>query len=152
MNEEFLNQGPAAMTVTEGMKNDLLSAAKWAKFLCIVGCVAVAIIVLLAIFMMFFGAMASKIFAGTPFGAAVGFLYLIVAALYIYPLIKGFQFANATKAACLSNDEQQLARGIAGLNDLLKYMGVLTIIVLSLYVIALIFGLGIAAIGLAAMS
>ena len=152
MNEEMMNQGSAAMTVTEGMKKDLLSAAKWTKFLCIVGCVGLAIIVLMAFFMMFFGSMASKIFAGTPFGAALGFLYLILAAIYIYPLIKGFQFANATKAACLSNDEQLLARGIAGLNDLLKYMGVLTIIVLSLYVIALIFGLGIAAIGLAAMS
>ena len=147
-----MNQGSAAMTVTEGMKRDLLSAAKWTKFLCIVGCVGVVIIVLLAIFMMFSGTMVSKIFAGTPLGAAVGFLYLIIAAIYIYPLMKGFQFANATKAACLSNDEQQLARGIAGLNDLLKFIGILTIIILVLYAIALVFGLGIAAIGLAAMN
>lgn len=152
MNEEMTNQGPAAMTVTEGMKRDLLSAAKWTKFLCIVGCIGLVIIVLMAFFMMFFGAMASKIFAGTPFGAALGFLYLVIAAIYIYPLMKGFQFANATKAACLSNDEQQLARGITGLNDLLKFIGILTIIILVLYAIALVFGLGIAAIGLAAMN
>ena len=87
-----------------------------------------------------------------PYCAPVGFLYLIIAAIYIYPLMKGFQFANATKAACLSNDEQQLARGIAGLNDLLKFLGILTIIILILYAIAIVFGLGLAAIGLAAMN
>ena len=44
MSEEILNQNESAtnaMTVTESMKSDLLCAAKWAKFLCIVGCVGV---------------------------------------------------------------------------------------------------------------
>ena len=35
MNEEF----KTGMMVDETMKADLLSAAKWAKFLCIVGCI-----------------------------------------------------------------------------------------------------------------
>ena len=39
MSEEILNQNESAtnaMTVTESMKSDLLCAATWAKFLCIV--------------------------------------------------------------------------------------------------------------------
>ena len=143
MSEEILNQNESAtnaMTVTESMKSDLLCAAKWAKFLCIVGCVGVALMLLEAVAMMAFGAMAAKLMPDMPFGAAMGVLYLIIAALYIYPLMKGFQFANATKAACLYNDQYQLARGVTGLKDLIKFTGILTIVVLSIYAIILIFG------------
>ena len=152
MSEEIFNQSETALTVTEGMKADLLSAAKWAKFMCIVGCVGLVIMVIAAICMMLFGAFATKIIPNAPIGAAMGILYLLVAALYVYPLMKGFQFANGTKAACLSNDQYQLARGIAGLKDLLKYTGILTIIVLSIYAIIIVFTVGFAVIGIAAMN
>jgi hypothetical protein len=154
MSEEILNQNESAtnaMTVTESMKSDLLCAAKWAKFLCIVGCVGVALMLLEAVAMMAFGAMAAKLIPDMPFGAAMGVLYLIIAALYIYPLMKGFQFANATKAACLYNDQYQLARGVTGLKDLIKFTGILTIVVLSIYAIILIFGVLFAGIAAASM-
>ena len=37
MTEEIMNLGTTGLTVNEKMKADLLTAAKWAKFLCIVG-------------------------------------------------------------------------------------------------------------------
>ncbi|SHK85698.1 hypothetical protein [Xylanibacter ruminicola] len=157
MSEEFLNQNETVqcetkLIVTESMKADLLCAAKWAKFLCILGCVGVALLVIVAFLMMFVGAVASKLLDGMPLGPVMGITYLLIAALYIYPLIKGFQFANGTKAACLQNDQFQLARAAAGLKDLLKFTGILTIIVVSIYVVALIFIMLFAALGIAAMS
>lgn len=152
MSEEIFNQRESTLTVNESMKSDLLCAAKWAKFLCIVGCVGVAFMVLAGFGMMVFGKLASMLIPDMPFGAAFGFLYLIIAAIYIYPLMKGFQFANATKAACLTNDQFQLARGVAGLKDLLKFTGILVIIVLSIYAILLVFTILFAAIGIAAMN
>jgi hypothetical protein len=86
-----------------------------------------------------------------PLGPLMGVVYIIMAALYIYPILKGFQFANGAKAACLTNDQYQLARGFAGLNSLLRFMGILTIIVISIYAIILVFTLLFAAVGLAAM-
>lgn len=154
MSEEILNQNESAtnaMTVTESMKSDLLCAAKWAKFLCIVGCVGVAIMLIASLGMILIGGLVSKALPDMPFGPALGFLYLIIAALYIYPLMKGFQFANATKAACLCNDQYQLARGVTGLKDLIKFTGILTIVVLSIYAIILIFGVLFAGIAAASM-
>ena len=153
MSEEILNQSETSLTVTESMKVDLLSAAKWTKFLCIVGCVGVGLCLIIGFLMMFVGSVASKFMGDNSefIGPVMGILYLIIAALYIYPLIKGFQFANGTKAACLSNDQAQLARGFAGLNSLLRFMGILTIIVIAIYAIILVFTVGFAAIGLAAM-
>lgn len=65
--------------------------------------------------------------------------------------MKGFQFANATKVACLYNDQYQLARGVTGLKDLIKFTGILTIVVISICVIVIVFTILFAAIGIAAM-
>ena len=124
MNEKMMSPDSTGLTVNERMKFDLLSAAKWAKFLCVM--------------MIFFSAVLSGVAPNMPFGAFVGFLYLVMAALYIYPIVKGFQFANGTKAACLTGDENELARGFAGLRSLLRFIGVLTIICMALYVLIII--------------
>ena len=64
--------------------------------------------------------------------------------------MKGFQFANGAKTACLSDDEDELARGIKGLSSLTKFMGILTIICLVIYAFAILFAL--IGLGFAAMS
>lgn len=137
------------MTVNEKMKADLLSSAKWAKFLCIVACIGMAFIVLVAILLLVFGSSLSRFAPNAGPTGLVSFIYFVIAAIYIYPIIKGFQFANATKEACLSNNENELARGFDGMRSVLKFMGIITIIILSLYallfVIAIIAGISIAA-------
>ena len=138
MEQEILNQAPAGLQVTEIARLDLLSAAKWAKFLCIVGCVCVCLMLLFGILMMVFGATLTQYMGDSPLGGAMGLLYVIFAAIYIYPLIKGFQFANGAKAACLTDSEAQLARSFSGLRAMIKFFGVLTIIVMVLYVLAII--------------
>ena len=134
MNEETMTPGMTGMIVNSGMKADLISASKWTKFLCIVGCIGVVLLVVIGIMMFAVGS--SFGFGSTPFGAGLGVLYLILAAIYIYPIIKGFQFANATKAACLTDNETQLARGFSGLRAVLQFFGIMTIIVLVIYAFA----------------
>ena len=110
------------LRVKESAKADLLTAAKWTKFLCIVGSIGIALIVIFAIFLFGAGTVASSMFSEMPFGAvAMGIIYLVIAALYIYPIMKGFQFASGAKAACLSDDENELARGIKGLSSLTQF-------------------------------
>jgi len=134
MNEEITNPGTSSMQVNEFMKLELKSAAKWMKFICTVGCVGVAFVVLLGLLLIVLGTGISQYLADTPLGGAIGFLYLIIAAIYIYPLIKGFQFANATRNACMTDNEAELTRGFEGLNKLLMFIGILTIIILVIYV------------------
>ena len=133
MNEETMTPATSGMTVSQGMKDDLLTTAKWMKFLCIIGCIGVALMLILGLAMFFVGASIGG--GNTPLGAGMGFLYLILAAIYIYPIIKGFQFANGTKAACLTDNEYELARGFAGLRDLLRFMGILAIVCIVIYVL-----------------
>lgn len=130
MNEEMLNAEMTEMTVDENMKANLLSAAKWAKFLCVIACIGVGVLLLIAVLML----LISKI----PYATGVGLLYFILAVIYIYPILKGFQFANSTKSACLYNEKEDLAHGFEGLRSLLQFTGILTIIILVLYVLIVI--------------
>jgi len=149
MYEENMTPETTRMTVNEKMKADLLSSAKWAKFLTIVACIGMVFIVLVAILLLAFGSALSSVAPNVGPTGLLSFIYFVVAAIYIYPIIKGFQFANATKEACLSNNENELARGFDGMRSVLKFMGIITIIILSLYalifVIAIIAGISIAA-------
>jgi len=147
MNEDFISQETTGMKISESMKADLLSSAKWAKFLCILGCIGAAFMLIAGLVVMLFG---NKLMgAASMYGmmqSFVGITYVIMAFVVIYPLMKGFQFANGTKAACLTNNEAELARGFAGMKGYLQFVGILAVIVLVIYGLLIIGGGAIAAI------
>ncbi|MFV0378011.1 MAG: hypothetical protein ACK5JD_12010 [Mangrovibacterium sp.] len=120
------------------VRSDLRDAAKWAKFLSIVGFVMIGILVVICIGVMLAGSALSQ-FADTPmpFGL-LGIIYLLIAALYFFPVYYLYNFAKATIYGIDGADENQLARGMANLRRLFKFMGILTIIVLAIYAIALV--------------
>ena len=155
MEDEIKTTG---MVIDETMKADLLSSAKWAKFLLVLYAIGLVIIFALGIAMIVLGEKFAACLPGAPqagpvppcaggVGLFVGIFYLVLGLIMLYPLVKGFQFANGTKAACLTGSEAQLARGFAGMRSYLKFYGILAIIGLIIYAIIAILGV----IGFAAM-
>ena len=157
MDEDFKTTG---MVIDETMKADLLSSAKWAKFLLVLSTIGLVILFIVGIAMIFFGskfggACDPNVHVGPnppcPFtgsiGLVTGIIYLVLAFIMIYPIAKGFQFANGVKAACKTGSEAELARGFAGMRGYLKFNGILAIIALIIYAIIAILGI----IGFAAM-
>ena len=142
MNEEFMT----GMMVDETMKADLRSSGKWAKFLLILQAISVVVIIGLGIAMIVLGGKFPSMMPAeaTPFagsvGIAVGAFYVLLGLILIYPVAKGFQFANGVKAACKTGSEAELARGFAGMRSFVKFYGILAIIALILYAIIAIFG------------
>ena len=66
MNEEMMSPASTGLTVNECMKSDLLSAAKWAKFLCIMSTIGMVLLVVIAVLMMVFSAALSSNFPFFP--------------------------------------------------------------------------------------
>ena len=123
---------PNELKVSELSKVNLLSIRKWTKFLAIVGLVVI-ILVAVAI-------LALPFFAREYPQAAGLFIYCIfILALYIYPLMKMFGIVKALKPAVEQCDEQQLDKAVSETKALVTFMGVLTIVVLALYALALLF-------------
>lgn len=122
-------------------QNHLKETAKWAKFLAIVGFVFTGFIVLFAIFA---GTLMSTFRGEFPELSAfptvgISFMYLIVAAIYFIPCLFLFQFAQKVKIALKEEDSDALADSFGRLKNLFLFTGILTLIMVAIYVLALLF-------------
>ena len=122
------------MVITHESREYLRESAKWGKFLAIVGFVFVGIIALLALFAgsMLGGAMGREMgFAGG--GIFITILYLGLAAVYFFPCLYLFNFSNKAKLALLTNSNAGMTEALKNLKSMFKFMGIFTIVILSLY-------------------
>jgi hypothetical protein len=121
----------------------LRDAARWAKFLAIVGFVICGIIVLVALFAgsmlaTSFGAMGAR--GSTAMGAMVSVIYIIIALISFFPWLFLFNFASKMQVALRNNDQVQLNQSFKNLKSCYRFLGILMIIYLCFIALALIFG------------
>ena len=126
----------------------LRDTAKWAKFLAIIGFIMCGLIILIGIFASsVFTAMGSRFGNEGTFPAAMGgflaFVYICVAVVAFFPYLFLLKFSNHMLRALRNNDQQQLTSSFRNLKACYKYVGILTIIFLTLYILMFLFvGLG----------
>jgi hypothetical protein len=124
----------------------LRETAKWAKFISIVGFIFCGLLVLGGIFA---GTLFSNL-STNPYGntgmptAAMGsmftVIYIICALVYFFPCLFLFKFASRMQVALRSSDQQTLVSSIGNLRAYFRFVGILLIIGLSIWVLALVFG------------
>jgi hypothetical protein len=131
----------------------LTETARWGKFLAIVGFVMCGLI---AIFSFFIGSIfASALTAGSSFSnlpresagaGALGALggvfftaiYLVFAALYFFPCLFLYNFSVRMKTALNTNDQVKLNQSLKAQKILFRYVGILTIVLVSTYGVLLL--------------
>jgi len=128
------------LTIDSATKTNLLETAKWARFLAIVGFVFLGLMVVGGIFA--FTAMAGTFgstessFSGlllSGFGAGMAVFYVLIAFMWFFPLLFLLRFANRMRMAVQGNDQQALSVAAQNLKVFFRYIGIITIVVLSLY-------------------
>ena len=132
--------------IDQSSRAHLAEAAKWAKFLAIVGFVMCGLIIVLSFFICaLFSTSMSRYGDSATFGSGFGIImtivYLSFGVLYFFPCLFLFRFANNMIVALNSNEQITLNRSFQNLKIMFRYVGILTIIVLGLYIIAFIFGI-----------
>lgn len=147
LNADFL--GNADMSITPEIKLFLKETAKWAKFLSIVGFVMIGLFVILAVFMsIFMGSMLSTMpeagLMGAMGGGIFGFIYIVMAIIYFFPVLYMYRFATKMKIALNTNDQNFLTTSFENLKSCYKFMGIFIAIFLAFYALGfiLIFVLG----------
>ena len=111
----------------------LMETSKWGKFLAIVGYVGIGILILIAIFMMIgFSKLSNIVDTGFPMGA-FGFIYIIMGALYYFPVSYLYKYSVAIKKGLDSKDITTITAGFENLKSLFKFMAIFTIVILSIY-------------------
>jgi hypothetical protein len=128
--------------ITTEIRSYLLEASRWGKFLAIMGYIGIGLILMIAIGIMAIGS-DSQLIPGVGVGmGAFGMIYIILAVLYFFPVYYLHQFSAKTKEGINSQDTQTMATGFQNLKSLFKFMGIVTIVILSIY--ALVFFIAIA--------
>jgi hypothetical protein len=127
--------------ITKEINDYLLETSKWGKILAIIGFVGLGILILLALFVMFGFSQISKFpGAGFPF-SLVGFLYIIIAVVYYFPVNYLYKYSIQIKHGLNSNDLSSITSGFRNLKSLFKFLGIFTIVIFSIYALILIIGL-----------
>jgi hypothetical protein len=130
----------------------LETTRKWTMFFAILGFVALGIMLLVGLLAGSFIASFTSKFSGTEgvegASAAGGMvsvfifiIMLIFAVIYFFPLLYLFRFSRHTKNAVANLDAQELTLGLKNLKSYWKYIGILAIIVLSIYLLVLLIAL-----------
>jgi len=125
----------------------LLKAAKWGKFLAILGFIITGLLVFAGIIMGF--VMSSVQDEMNPVGMSFSpvlfsVIYVVFAAIYIIPVIFLNSFSNNAIRAVSSASTENLTVSLHNLKKLFAFVGISTIVVLAIYTVVLI-SVGIAA-------
>lgn len=137
------NQFQSEIIVDSEVRTYLKETAKWAKFLSIIGFIFIGLIVL--------GGLVTFIFTiSNPYSRMSGirfniggfvFLYILMAALYFFPVYYLYNFSSKMLSALQNDDSFDFKLAFKNLKSLYKFVGILTIVFLSIYILFLFFGL-----------
>ena len=124
----------------------LSEAARWAKFLSIVGFIFCGLIAIAAFFASsllatYFSQIGATDATGELTSASTTFLtiyYLIIAVIYLIPTLYLFKFASKMQAALRNNDQVNLTLSFSNLKACFKFWGILFIIALCFFAIAIV--------------
>jgi hypothetical protein len=139
---EDQNTSLFGLTIDPDSKSHLAESARWAKFLAIVGFVFCGLV---AIFGIFAGSIISAMspyrdlneptFDSTGLGIFLSILYVGIAVLCFFPYLFLFRHATNMKNALGTNNQETLIKSFQNLKVMFRYVGILTIIVLSIYLL-----------------
>jgi hypothetical protein len=131
------------LQLNESAKGFLKEAAKWAYFLSILGYIGIGFIVLAAIF-------AGALFAfignlnremgnvGLLGGGFISAIYLIIGALYFFPIYYLNRFSSNLKTALRDNNSEILAKSFEYLKSHYKFIGIVAVITLCFYALIIL--------------
>jgi hypothetical protein len=125
--------------------------AKWTKFLSILGFVFCGLLIIVGIF---FGSIIGTLFSGgfrgvdpagtaaaRSFGGIFAVIYIVIALLYFFPCLYLYNFSTKMQVALRSNDQEQLATSFKNLKSCFKFLGIFTLVILGIYLLAFIIGI-----------
>jgi hypothetical protein len=123
------------LTVTKASKSYLSEIATWARFFAILGFIFIGLLLVFAFFAVPIFGTVTKSQSGVPddLGSIMLVTNVLIAIVYFFPLYYLLQFSKKIKKALKTKNDQMLANAFQMLKSHYKFIGVLTIITISLY-------------------
>ena len=134
------------LQITPPVQSYLTEAAKWGKFLAIVGFIFCGLTILSSLFMPSYINGAQQYNSLTPAALSVlkvsmTLLFLLSGALLFFPCLYLFRFSVKMQQAIGGASQENFEESAKNLKSMFKFYAILVIVMLSLYAILLIVGL-----------
>jgi hypothetical protein len=135
-----------ATNVSEAVLHSMRGTRPWVLMFAILGFLTVGFMVIAGLAMFAIGASNSEL--GVGGGAAFGVLYLAIGVLYLFPSLRLLYYANAIGTLLHRGAQADLETALSHQQRFWKFVGIVTLVTLALYVVVLIvaFAIGISAI------
>ena len=133
-----------SIQLTEKAISALKESAKWSYFLAILGFIGIFLMIIAGIFM---GSVMSMMPDQPGMGvlsAVKGFMsiiYIVMALLYFFPIYYFYKYASGTKEALNTDNSEQLAEALVNLKSHHKFLGIMAIVIISMYVLMFFVGI-----------
>ena len=123
--------------------DSLRTSAKWSTFLSIIGFIGLGFILLPALLVgSVFSTMSDNMgMAMNPMAGIMKFMplfYVFLAAIYFFPVYYLFKYAAGMKKALNFRNSEMVAESLLYLKSHHKFLGIMTIVVISLYIVGMI--------------
>ena len=116
--------------------------SKWTNFLAIMGFSFIGLMIVLGFFI---GSIFSEMVENQPnmpfSGTVLGFIYLMMGLIYFFPVLYLYKFSTFTKKALMHHNTNDLNEAFKNLKSHYRFMGIITIVILSVYFFAFIIGI-----------
>ncbi len=123
-------QSNDSILINDEIKDYLLESARWAKFLSIVGFIGLGLMVLASIIIAIAGS-SFNLFSNRSQPIWI----VIMAVFYYFPINYLYQFSNGIKQGLNSNNQEIFTSALKNLKSHYKFIGILTIVVISIYIL-----------------
>jgi hypothetical protein len=130
---------PAAGTVTDLAVDLLRQTRPWVLFLSVLCFLGSGLMLIVAVGMIGLSVFVTSAAAAGKFPEAlVGFIYLPLAFIYVYPGLKLWKYGSAIGQLLQSRSAPDLERALAEQKSFWKYSGIAAIVAMVLYIVVII--------------
>jgi hypothetical protein len=126
------------LKINNSIKENLITSAKWARFLAIIGFVFTGFMGIVSLFLL-----VTSLASGIRMLMLMAVVYIALTAVMIFPALYLIRFAGATEKGLNSNKQGEFDYGIQNLKSLFKFMGIYTIVLIALYIVYIFFLVGV---------
>lgn len=130
------------LNISSNIKTFLEEISKWSFILSIIGFVGIGLLVVIGfLFSTIMALMSDSNAYDLGYSAGVGFFYIIIALIYFFPILYLYKFSRKMKSALHSKNNDDFESAFANLKSHYKFVGILAIIIISLYVLLFLIGI-----------
>lgn len=136
--EPMIDNREQKIELTSDSIHSLDTIWRWASFFSVLGFLFIALIILLGVAIGFILSVFDNGTLGSSVKYLIMILYVIIGAVYFFPVLYLFRFSSWTKKAINNKSSLDFSLALKNLKSHFQYVGIMTLVLFGLYFLIII--------------